>query len=259
MVTTDKHSDGFDKRRPLTIVTAAIDRIELQKSIVPFHDLEIVGRVTCTGKSSMEIRIEVYSICKDFPAKNDELHAAISAEGVMKKSLVMVSYFVMVALDKTTGKSAPVHPIVPETEEDKIIYDIGKENQIRRKLTSEESLMKKPPNEAETKIIHNMFLQKMKQPHITNDSEAQNNSSVQVISMEEGQEPVSCLPMSFTKLSNIKIMHPTNRNIHGKIFGGYLLKEAYELGFLTVSFFLCQDLKEHFNSPIDTPSISPLS
>ncbi|KAF0972861.1 hypothetical protein FDP41_009110 [Naegleria fowleri] len=191
-----KHSDGFDKRRPLTIVTAAIDRIELQKPIIPFFDLEIV----------VELRMS-------------------------RKELVMVAYFVMVALDKATNKSTKIHTIIPQTEEDKFLFEMGKENQARRKAMSESSLMKKPPSDDERLLIHDIFLQKMKQPHISHDSES-NGPAIHYLSLDGG-EPQACIPMSMTKQNNIMIMHPTNRNIHGKIFGGFLLREAYEIGFIT--------------------------
>ena len=226
-----KHSDGFDTRRPLTIVTAAIDRIELQKPIIPFFDLEIVGKVSCTGKSSMEIRIEVHSLKKDGPAIDSKLYNnTFTNTGLSEqRELVMVAYFVMVALDKSTNKSTLVHSIEPETQEDKILFEIGRENQTRRKLMSDLSLMKKPPSDEERLLIHDIFLQKMKQPQITADFDNNNGSNcltVHQLSLDGG-EPQGCMPMSTTRQSNIKIMHPTNRNIHGKIFGGFLLKGKF--------------------------------
>ncbi|KAG2385671.1 hypothetical protein C9374_003486 [Naegleria lovaniensis] len=228
-----KHSDGFDKRRPLTIVTAAIDRIELQKPIIPFFDLEIVGKVTFTGTSSMEIRIEVHSIKKDIPLNDSQLYKNTFTTGIAneQKELVMVAYFVMVALDKATNKSTKIHAVVPQNEDDKFLFEMGKENQARRKAMSESSLMKKPPSDEERLLIHDMFLQKMKQPHISNDYES-TGPTIHYLSLDGG-EPQACMPMSMTKQNNIMIMHPTNRNIHGKIFGGFLLREAYEIGFIT--------------------------
>ncbi len=56
-----RHSDGFHPARPVTIVTASVDRIELVESILPFFDLKLVGRVTHTGKSSIEVRIDLFT------------------------------------------------------------------------------------------------------------------------------------------------------------------------------------------------------
>ncbi|KAL9647360.1 hypothetical protein ABK040_011725 [Willaertia magna] len=197
-----KHSDGFNSSRPLTIVTAAIDRIDLQKPIIPFFDLELIGRVTFTGTSSMEIRMEVFS-----------LHS----EG--KKELCMVAYFVMVALDRFTNRSTPVHSVEPITAEDKELFEMGKRHQVNRKTLSDTSLMKKPPNDEERTLIHNLFLENLK--------------SSGNFCFDENEKT----PMSKTSLKNSKIMHPTQRNIHGKIFGGFLLREAYEIAFLTAYMF----------------------
>ena len=56
-----KHTDGLDPRRPVTIVTASVDRIEMLNNILPYFDLRLDGKVTWTGRSSMEITINVDS------------------------------------------------------------------------------------------------------------------------------------------------------------------------------------------------------
>jgi hypothetical protein len=38
--------------------------------------------------------------------------------------------------------------------------------------------------------------------------------------------------MKKTRFVNTLYMHPQERNIHGKIFGGYLMKEAFELAWI---------------------------
>lgn len=39
--------------------------------------------------------------------------------------------------------------------------------------------------------------------------------------------------MSGTHLSSVALTHPQERNVHGKAFGGYLMREAFELAFAT--------------------------
>jgi acyl-coenzyme A thioesterase 9 len=44
--------------------------------------------------------------------------------------------------------------------------------------------------------------------------------------------------MKNTQFKNTVLMHMQERNVHGKIFGGYLMKVAYELAWSTaVTFF----------------------
>lgn len=95
-----RHSDGFHPKRPVTIVTASVDRIEMHQPIIPYFDLKLVGRVTHTGKSSIEVRIDI------FTHKDGEW------------TEVMAAIFAMVARDRFTHKAAEVHKIVPETEEE---------------------------------------------------------------------------------------------------------------------------------------------
>jgi acyl-coenzyme A thioesterase 9 len=207
-----KHADGFSNARPITIVTASVDRIELQQPIIPFFDLKFEGWVTWVGSSSMEVRINV-------TIKKKDLYEP-----------VMVAYFVMVARDKFTNKAVKVNQLEPATEADRKLLELGAESQRRRKQSSENSLYKIHPNEQEREIIHNMHLQlqKIKRGQISCDIQLRGTSSVDDIA-SSGKLKL----MSSTLLTSAKIMHPTQRNIHNKIFGGYLIRQAYELAWIT--------------------------
>ena len=43
--------------------------------------------------------------------------------------------------------------------------------------------------------------------------------------------------MDSTRLSNTFTCQPQNRNMHGRIFGGFLMRRAYELAYATVHMF----------------------
>jgi acyl-coenzyme A thioesterase 9 len=43
--------------------------------------------------------------------------------------------------------------------------------------------------------------------------------------------------MDATRLSNTFTSQPQNRNMHGRIFGGFLMRRAYELAFSTAHLF----------------------
>ena len=42
-------------------------------------------------------------------------------------------------------------------------------------------------------------------------------------------KPVDSVWLEDVKLKNVHICHPQNRNIYGKIFGGFLMRNAFEL------------------------------
>ena len=70
---------------------------------------------------------------------------------------------------------------------------------------------RKPPSEADVREIHNIFLHRRGQ---TFESRYETN------------------PISQTMISLSEIMHTQSRNIHGKIFGGFLIREMIELGWV---------------------------
>ena len=71
---------------------------------------------------------------------------------------------------------------------------------------------RKPPNPAEIKEIHDMFLKR----------KGLGLSSLSGMS-----------PISSSKIEICEVMHTQQRNFHGKIFGGFLIKEMIELGWVS--------------------------
>ena len=68
--------------------------------------------------------------------------------------------------------------------------------------------------------------------------------------------------MSETKLQSVVLMQPQEKNINGKIFGGYLMRKAYELAWSCAytfakvrPFFVASDTIS-FNRSVDIGSIS---
>eukprot|EP00761_Pharyngomonas_kirbyi_P011825 gb/GECH01011851.1/.p1 GENE.gb/GECH01011851.1/~~gb/GECH01011851.1/.p1 ORF type:complete len:474 (+),score=96.17 gb/GECH01011851.1/:1-1422(+) len=198
-----KHAEGLNPNRPLTIVTASCDRIDLVNTVSPDDDLHLEGRITWAGRSSMEVRIDVYE------KESDGLKH------------LMCGYFTLVARDKN-NKSAPVNKVVPKTEWEQHLFEQGKQKKELRKAAAEKSLMRSPPNDDERLLIHNMFLQ----------------------SIDDIPDQPS-VPMIDTRQAKVLIMHPQERNIHGKTFGGYLMREAFELAWATAYMF-------NPNTPTDT-------
>jgi acyl-coenzyme A thioesterase 9 len=57
-------SDEDSTTRPLLVVTASVDKMELKKPIRVDTDLKIAGVVTYVGRSSIDIQIEVTQVDK---------------------------------------------------------------------------------------------------------------------------------------------------------------------------------------------------
>lgn len=95
----------------------------------------------------------------------------------------------------------------------------------------------KPPTEEEVLITHNLHL-------------------------SYSRSPENFIKMSETKRQSVILMQPQEKNTAGKIFGGYLMRQAYELAWTTGylfaqmrPFFLASD-NVSFNKPVEIGSIA---
>jgi acyl-coenzyme A thioesterase 9 len=111
---------------------------------------------------------------------------------------------------------------VVETAEEKRLYQLGERNSKIRKERRENSLLKHTPNDLESDLIH-AFWQKQLQYHDPYDPL---------------RKPENVVHMDATILKTATIMQPQYRNRHNfMIFGGWLLKQTFELAFTTAAAF----------------------
>ncbi|KJX94536.1 acyl-CoA thioester hydrolase like protein [Zymoseptoria brevis] len=194
----------------VSTVTAACDRITILNPLTEICDLEYSGQVTyAAGRSSMEITLQVAKAPKD---------------GVKAKSedVMMICQFTMVSLDPATKKPVNIPAVRTDTEEEKRLFSEGEKNSKLRKALLQRSLLKQTPNDEESDLIHAIW-QKQLQYHDPNDPLRQ---------------PANVVAMEATKLSTASIMQPINRNRHQfMIFGGFLLKQTFELAFCCAASF----------------------
>ncbi|KAF8978706.1 hypothetical protein BGZ46_006228 [Entomortierella lignicola] len=203
-----KHTDdGKHDSIPLTIVTASVDRIDLLKPL-DVKDIRLYGHVSYVGFSSMEIFMKMEEIVADKPEQRGDT--------------ILVARFTMVARDSITGKAAQVNPMFLRDDAEKKLFQMGESEKAKKRLATDSSLTKRPPTEDERFLIHDLYLEY---------SEYDNPSS-------KTKKPEDVEWMSDTKMSASHIMQPQDRNVHDKIFGGYLMRLAYELAFSNASVFI---------------------
>lgn len=195
--------------RPLLLVTASVDKMVLKKPISVDTDLKIVGAVTWVGRSSLEIQLEVTQSRQDTDNNSPS------------DSLALVANFTFVARDSNTGKSAPVNPISPESEQEKILWEEAeKRNKLRKKKRIEQKTER--GNEEVSERIKALLVE----GRIFCDLPALADRDSILI--------------KDTCLQNSLICQPQQRNIHGRIFGGFLMRRAFELAFSTAYAFAGQ-------------------
>ncbi|RLW07665.1 hypothetical protein DV515_00003627 [Chloebia gouldiae] len=225
----------MQQRSPLSIVTALVDKINhimvleslaclvlvvsdlppvtrniclvdlCQKIIHPDCDIKFTGNVSWVGKTSMEVRMHML-----------QLHDG-------DYSPVLDATFVMVARDPENKRPAFVNPLIPESPEEEEIFKQGELNKLKRIEFSTASLLKMAPTAEERNIVHDIFLN-------TLDTRQEGEGTV---SFQSRKLPPNSVWMEDAKLKGLQICHPEERNIFNRIFGGFLMRKAFELGWAT--------------------------
>ncbi|EOA27078.1 hypothetical protein CARUB_v10023175mg [Capsella rubella] len=192
-----KHCGGDSSARSMILVTASVDRIIMKRPIRVDVDLSIVGAVTWVGRSSMEMQLQVI-----------QSQDANDSSG----SVALEANFTFVARDAKTGKSTPINPVSPETEHEKLLW---KEAEERNKLRKQKR--------AEIKEEH----EKLKDLERLNELLAEGRVFLDMPALADRNS----ILIKDTSHENSLICQPQQRNIHGRIFGGFLMRKAFELAF----------------------------
>ena len=201
----------------VTTVTAACDRITISHPLTDICDLELSGQVTyATGRSSIEVTMQV---ARPPPPGAPRRTAADDGDD---DNVLIRCVFTMVSLDPGTKKPVPVNPLVVETADEQRLFARGERNSQQRKQRAQTALTKHTPDDAESDLIHAYWLRQL-QYHDPNDALRQ---------------PAHVHFMDGTRLQSASIMQPQYRNRHHfMIFGGFLLKQTFELAFSCAAAF----------------------
>lgn len=187
---------------PIAIVTASFDRLDLlQRPLNAQVDLELRGMVTYAGASSMNIDIDLVRADTGTPL----IQAAST----------------FVARDRKTNKAVAVPKLRPTTENESRLYEAGKIATESRKRARQASLLRHPPTPEELALVHSLVVEYQgfmrEGAHGTGLQLSKNNS----VFPEE------------TQLSTTILTMPQHKNLHGKVFGGFLMRQAFEIAFAT--------------------------
>ncbi|KAH9782797.1 thioesterase [Citrus sinensis] len=178
-------------------------RMVVKKPIRVDIDLELTGAVTWVGRSSMEIQLEVTQSTQDTTDSTE--------------SVALVANFTFVARDTKTGKSAPINQILPETEKEKLLWE---EAEQRNKMRKTKRAERKMTAENGDKDRLNALL-------------AEGRIFCDMPALADRDS----ILIKDTCHENSLMCQPQQRNIHGRIFGGFLMRKASELAFSTAYTF----------------------
>lgn len=233
-----KHMDTFVNSAPLTVVTASVDRMEL---LMPntVEDFKLSGHVAYVGKSSMEGKITkiilknrihdlffflhklVFVKLETIPQYDPSMveSSVFPPKDFMAKptpNTVLFARITMVAVDSTTGKSVRVNPLITNTDEEKKLAEYAQDCKSRKRLAGESALSKAAPTADERLTLHDIYMKYADKKDVA---------------------PENAVWMEDMNLQSVFLMQPQDRNIHNKVFGGYLMRRAYELAHATGSVF----------------------
>ncbi|KAK6962071.1 acyl-coenzyme A thioesterase 9 mitochondrial [Biomphalaria glabrata] len=226
---------GPDQKSPYAFVTRLVDRIEQSPSklLSPYKDIILDGQVTWVGRSSMECTMNIKQ----------------EIDGELAK--VITARYLFVAVLSETSTPGVVNPLDPQTPEEIALFKLGEENKIKRQRENTQSLLKTPPTEDERLIIHDLFL-----------STVDLNSGTFKVRVK----PENTVWMEDAIKKTLLICHPEQRNLYNKIFGGFLMRMAYELAWANASIYarkrprLCKVVDDIlFNKPVEIGSLLLLS
>lgn len=103
------------------VVTVAIDNLVFKDFASNSDVVTLIGEVTYTGRTSMEVRVETYKENKGG-----------------ERILINRAYLVMVAIDDETGRPKPIPKLILETEEQKVEWEAAALRAELRKKRAQE-------------------------------------------------------------------------------------------------------------------------
>ena len=186
-----------------------------------------------------EVEFEVGAAALDF--------GALPPAGTYSEEKILDAVFLMVARNAKTNKAAAVCPLAVDemSEEDRRAFEQGERNKERRKQNMAQSLTRAPPTTDEVALLHQVLMKD------SAAAAAKPNAAIApaipTATMPHNSAPTTSAYPSFirakscsmrsTEMRSSDMTQPQERNTNGKIFGGSLMRRAYELARTTAYVF----------------------
>lgn len=190
------------------LVTAAVDRMDMLRPLLnpdgSIPDLRISAHCSYATESSLEVFVRLST-----------LPASAGEEG----ETILVGRFAMACRSFKGGKHK-IAKLLVEGEEEEEMWRMGKEMREGKRARAKTSLQRTPPTADEAALIHRIFVDNSEvfgaypffalYPHLAD--------SLELPAVDRKiPTPKDIVFMSDTRLQSASLMHPTERNIHGKV------------------------------------------
>ena len=248
------HCDDADRAtRPQLLVTASVDRVRLMRALKLEEDVILSGAVAWVGRSSMVIRMEAWPADHPDAPQSEETNVlretnVFVSEGYAPGSGPSLSAdFTFVARDAVTNKSAAVNPLVPDCDATQTLFAQTAERVARKKEKAKAEKTSKNPNA----------------PHLETSLASAKAAFVdaalnetRAVTTFPALASTDAILSEATRTENIFVAQPQQRNLSGRIFGGFLLRRAFELAFATSYVF--GGARPRFKSVRDMDFLKPV-
>lgn len=170
----------------------------------------------------------------------------VAIEEVTPTSQVcLTGRFTMAARNAVTLKSQKIAPLSLETEAERQLFEMGQKHKESKRIETAASLEKLPPSKEEAQLLHTIYLRD-REALASFGSHAYPNKRT----AEDREEEEVVTLASTTQASTIH-MHPQQANVHLNVFGGVLMRQSYELSWITAAMFA--------NQPVEFLALDALS
>ncbi|PWZ00405.1 Thioesterase/thiol ester dehydrase-isomerase [Testicularia cyperi] len=205
-----------DASAPIYIVTASVDRLDLLEPLTADANYRLSGHVIYVGASSMEVFVTIEQLNeRNGPNK-----------------VCLTGRFTMAARNATTLRSQKIAPLIADTDAERALFAMGESHKNRKRQEAASSLEKVPPSKEEAFLLHRQYVRGLKAGMFENDEVHGAPLRLEPAATDEGKQ---VFPVRKTFLSTTMHMHPQQRNVHQKIFGGFLMRSAYELAWMVAA------------------------
>lgn len=205
--------DGRADTEAPTLVTASMDRVDLLTyPLTADHDLQLRAAVTYAGATSVNIEMDVVAL----PRPGDP-------PGTPAATPIMQASTTFVARNAHTGKGLPVPRLSPSTPAEAALFEAGRAANEARKAARGRGLDRHPPTSDELAMVHKMF------------SELSAAEAAAAVAAAASPSAAAAAPLpplvttDDTLLTSHELTMPQDRNVHGKVFGGWLMRRAFEV------------------------------
>ncbi|KAM8716337.1 hypothetical protein ACLKA7_003250 [Drosophila subpalustris] len=187
---------------PYVFVTMLVDKIDFYNihKVDANEDIELCGHVSWVGTSSLEISIYL----------RQQLRTITKA------------IFMMVARNATNTGKAAVNVLEPDNEEEQRCFDDAIKRQRRRRVKQSNPSLVKRPSESDEKLMFELY---------------RRTNGTDIAKEELQEEPPNCSWMSKSFQTTMLHPFPDNRNAQNNIFGGFVMRNAVEISFITASVY----------------------